>query len=68
MPDTIRHRVQMILQQRIAATGDVSFSGLRDHVLRHYQDNWPAKTRDDWDRWQRDAVMREVQTIIEDMQ
>jgi len=67
MPNTIRHRVQRMMQQRIAQTGEVSYHDLRDHVLRHYPDLFPPVNDDEWDRWQRDAVMREVQQIPEDM-
>lgn len=67
MPDTIRHRVQRIMQQRIAQTETVDYADLRDHVLRHYPDLFPPESDDVWDRWQRDEVMRAVQQIFEDM-
>lgn len=67
MPDTIRHRVQQLMQQRISATGEVNYADLRDTVLRQYPVNYPPASEDDWDRWMRDAVMREVQSVLEDI-
>ena len=67
MSDTIRHRVQMMMQQRIAATEKVDYADLRDHVLRNYPKTHVPMSDDDWNRWQRDEVMRAVQTILEDM-
>lgn len=67
MPDTIRHRVQRIMQQRIAQTETVDYADLRDHTLRQYPLLFPPVNDDEWDRWQRDMVMREVQQILEDM-
>lgn len=66
MPDTIRQRVQRMMQQRIAATGGGDYTDLRNHVLRQYPVLYPPASDDDWDRWQRDAVLRAVQHVLEE--
>lgn len=55
------------MQQRIAQTETVDYADLRDHTLRQYPLLFPPVNDDEWDRWQRDMVMREVQQILEDM-
>ena len=67
MPHTIRTRVQQIIQQFWSANEQRSYSDTRDHVLRHYPALYPPASDDDWNRWQRDEVMRAVQQIFEDM-
>ena len=67
MPDTIRHRVQQIIDSFWREHGQQSFATTRDHVFREYLRNYPAASDDMWDRYLRNEVMRAVQGILEDM-
>lgn len=67
MPDTIRHRVQAMMQQLRQQHGEQSYAEIRHAILTHYPELYPPVSEDAWDRELRPAVMRAVQGILEDM-
>ena len=68
MPDTIRHRVQQIVQQFWSANGQQGYAETRNHVLRSYEQLYQPVSDGAWDRELRPAVMRAVQKLFEDME
>lgn len=68
MPDTIRHRVQQLIDRFWREHGQQSFAATRDNVLRSYLREYPPVSDEMWDRYLRSEVMRAVQDIFEGME